>query len=102
MRVNVRVVLLDHAVSQNPSAAITKTFVYIPARDDGVASVDEIIAFTIIASNDGNVDLSGYNMIDERFLNPTGKADVGAPPDSYRLARIHSLHAMNISQLFPQ
>lgn len=72
IRVNVRIVLLGHVIWQAPSAAITKTFAYTPARDDGMASVDEVIAYTIIASNDGNVDLSGYTMIDERFVNSAG------------------------------
>lgn len=63
---------LDHVILQDPSVTITKTFVYTPARDDGMASVHEIIAYTIVASNDGNVDLSGQTMVDERFVNSAG------------------------------
>lgn len=58
---------------QTPSVGVTKTFVYNPARAGGEASVDDIIAYTIIASNDGNVDLSQLTITDERFLNSEGQ-----------------------------
>lgn len=61
------------ARSQDPLADITKTFVYTPAREDGMASVDDTIAYTITASNDGNVDLSDITVTDERFLNSQGQ-----------------------------
>lgn len=63
---------MDAAVSQSPSVGVTKTFVYTPAGEGGEASVDETIAYTIIASNDGNVDLSRLTITDERFLNSEG------------------------------
>lgn len=64
--------MLNDVCSQRPSVAVTKTFVYTPAGEGGKASVDEIIAYTIIASNDGNVDLSQLAITDERFLNSRG------------------------------
>ncbi len=63
---------MDDVVSQSPSVGVTKTFVYTPAGEDGEASVDETIAYTIVASNEGNVDLSLLTMTDERFLNSGG------------------------------
>lgn len=59
---------------QDPSATIIKTFAYTPASRDGLASIDDTIAYTITASNDGNVDLSQVTMTDERFLNSQGES----------------------------
>lgn len=49
-----------------------KTFTYAPGRGDRLASVNDTIVYTIIASNDGNVDLSAVTMTDDRFLNSEG------------------------------
>ncbi|CAM9230892.1 unnamed protein product [Scytosiphon promiscuus] len=61
---------------QDPSVDITKSFVYVPSREDGLALIDEAIAYTITASNGGNVDLSEVALVDERFLNSGGTFDM--------------------------
>ncbi|CAM9245227.1 unnamed protein product [Ectocarpus sp. 13 AM-2016] len=68
--------MVDVVLKQDPLAGITKTFVFTPAREDGMASVDDTIAYTITASNDGNVDLSDITLTDERFLNVQGGFDM--------------------------
>lgn len=65
--------VIHHISPQDRSAAITKAFTYAPERGDGLASIDDTIAYTIIASNDGNVDLSEVTVTDARFLNSNGK-----------------------------
>ncbi|CAM9302335.1 unnamed protein product, partial [Hapterophycus canaliculatus] len=68
---------------QDPSVDITKKFVYVPSREDGVALADETIVYTITASNVGNVDLSELTMTDERFLDSKVPSELSAGSTFY-------------------
>lgn len=58
---------------QKPSGTVTKKFVYTPGREDGMATPGETIEYTIVASNDGNVDLVHFNLANNMSSTIGGK-----------------------------
>lgn len=45
---------------------------YTPAREDGLATIVDMIEYVIVAFNDGNVDLAAVGLTDDMFKSDEG------------------------------